>query len=116
MGGTIVQTTCFLTNNIIFQNWPSPSNIQVIALAIKGIFLTFYIWEMLGYQDTLYFMQGNHFFCEVSNRRHNIFYLWNTTQVMLQDCDIQVIIPLLSHQNIRKRRWEQSKCHCNPKL
>jgi len=45
---------------------------------------------MLEYQYILYFMQGNHFFvkCLIDDMIDCI--LGNTTQVMLQDCDIQV--------------------------
>ncbi|WVZ13772.1 hypothetical protein V8G54_011338 [Vigna mungo] len=96
----VVNTKHFLASNITFQNTAGPSNNQAVALALTGTFSAFYNCEMLGYQDTLYVMQGKHFFVKCLIEGTVDFIFGDTAQVVLQDCDIQVRIPLIGQPNV----------------
>ncbi|XP_017438457.1 pectinesterase/pectinesterase inhibitor 3 [Vigna angularis] len=96
----VVETTHFLASNITFQNTAGPSNHQAVALAITGTLSAFYNCEVFGYQDTLYVMQGTHFFVKCLIEGTVDFIFGDTAQVVLQDCDIQVRIPLTGQSNI----------------
>ncbi|XP_014495807.1 pectinesterase-like [Vigna radiata var. radiata] len=96
----VVESVHFLASNITFQNTAGPSNHQAVALALAGTFTAFYNCEVLGYQDTLYVMQGKHFFVKCLIEGTVDFIFGDTAQVVLQNCDIQVRIPLPGQPNV----------------
>ncbi|WVZ13765.1 hypothetical protein V8G54_011331 [Vigna mungo] len=95
-----VESAHFLASNITFQNTARPSNHQAVALAVTGTFSAFYNCEVLEYQDTLYVMQGVYFFVKCLIEGTVDFIFGDTAQVALQDCDIQVRIPLPGQPNV----------------
>ncbi|BAT98100.1 hypothetical protein VIGAN_09171700 [Vigna angularis var. angularis] len=105
----VVETdTLFLASNITFENTAGPSNYQAVALALTGHFSAFYNCEVLGYQDTIYVMQGRHFFVNCLIEGTVDFIFGEKGQVVLQDCDIQVRIPLTNQSNVITAQGRQN--------
>ncbi|XP_057452004.1 probable pectinesterase/pectinesterase inhibitor 7 [Lotus japonicus] len=95
----VVAATGFVAVNITFQNTAGPKKMQAVALRNEANLSTFYRCSFEGYQDTLCVDSKKQFYreCDVYG---TIDFIFGNAQVVLQNCNIYLRLPLDGQFNV----------------